>query len=192
VDGFSDAVFAFAATLLVADLKVPVGLQAPGAAGLWYALWANWPSYLAFLLSFFTVVIFWGNHHQAFKHIRYTDANLIVLNGLLLMVIAFVPHPTAVLADYLLDPGRATAAAVLYASTLCAAALGVNLIWWYVVRHPDLLEERAEAHAIDFHRRHYQLSLILRAISVVLAFVYVPLCLVFLLLISLYYLVPRG
>jgi uncharacterized membrane protein len=185
-------VFAFAATLLVADLEVPLDLAVPGARGLWLALVANWPAYLAFALSFAIVVIFWGNHHQMFKHIRHADALLLVLNGLVLMGIAFVPHVTALLADYLLDPGRATTATALYASTLFAVTLGVNLVWLRARRHPDLLVKNLHASAIRFHTRHYRFSLALRALSVVLAFINVPACLVLLLLVSLYYLVPRG
>jgi uncharacterized membrane protein len=190
-EAFSDGVFAIAATLLVADLKVPIGLTGTGT-GLGRALVANWPSYLAFVLSFMTVVIFWGNHHQAFKHIRYTDAIFLVLNGLLLMVIAFVPHAASVLSDYLLDPGQARVATAFYAVTLFAAAVGVNLLWGYAVRHPDLLIEDADSSEIQFHSRHLRLSLFLRALTIVLAFVSVPFSLVALVLVSLYYLVPRG
>lgn len=192
VEAFSDGVFAFAATLLVADLAVPMDLTVPGAMGLWWAIVANWPSYLAFALSFVIVVIFWGNHHQMLKHVRYADPLFMVLNGLILMGIAFVPHATAMLADYLLDPARGIVATALYAGALWLVSVGLNVVWLYVIRHPDLLTPDTNPAAVRYHSRYYQLSLCLRTLSVGLAFVNVPACLVLLLLISLFYLVPRG
>ncbi len=192
VEAFSDGVFAIAATLLVADLKVPVGIMVPGAIGLWQAILANWPGYLAFALSFMIVVIFWGNHHQMLKHIRYTDPMVLVLNGFILLGIAFVPHVTALLAHYLLDPGRATVATAMYAGTLCAVSLAINLFWDYAARHPDLLDETADSPAVQFHTQQYRLSLGLRVLTVLLAFASVPVCLVMLVMVSLYYLIPRG
>ena len=48
VEAFSDGVFAIAITLLILDLKVPSGIQ--GHLG--SALTRQWPSYAAFLISF--------------------------------------------------------------------------------------------------------------------------------------------
>lgn len=52
VEGFSDHVFAIAMTLLVIEIKIPSQEQV-AAEGLAQALAALWPSYLAFLTSFF-------------------------------------------------------------------------------------------------------------------------------------------
>lgn len=59
LEAFSDGVFSIAMTLLVLDLKVPhlgSGASTPALAG---ALAQQWPSYLSFVMSFFTVLIMW-------------------------------------------------------------------------------------------------------------------------------------
>ena len=82
IEAFSDGVFAIAMTLLVLDLKVPKEVGANHSLS--SALLEQWPSYLAFLISFATVGIMWMNHHRLFTLIHRTDHWLLVLNGLLL------------------------------------------------------------------------------------------------------------
>jgi TMEM175 potassium channel family protein len=94
VEAFSDGVFAIAMTLLVLNIKVPTAN--PGNLGT--LLWQQWPSYLAFVISFAFIGIMWVNHHRLFVHIRRIDHMLLVLNGALLLGVTAVPFPTAVLA----------------------------------------------------------------------------------------------
>jgi TMEM175 potassium channel family protein len=94
IEAFSDGMFAIAITLLILEIKVP----ASGAGGLAKALGQQWPSYLAFLLSFFYIGVMWMNHHRMFTHIRRSNDTLLVLNLLLLLGVTTVPFPTAVLA----------------------------------------------------------------------------------------------
>lgn len=59
----ADGVFAIALTLLSLDVKVPSDLPAhPTDANLRHALAHNSGSYLAFLLSFYVVAVYWGRH----------------------------------------------------------------------------------------------------------------------------------
>lgn len=62
VEVFSDGVFAIAMTLLVIEIKVP-GHQVVAAQGLAHALIMMWPSYVAFLTSFVTILVIWVHHH---------------------------------------------------------------------------------------------------------------------------------
>src|SRR5204863_6829827 len=107
LEAFSNGVFAIAITLLVLEMKVPhdAGL------GLGRALLDGWPSYFGFLTSFATIGIMWINHHRIFRLVGRIDHTLLILNGLLLLGVTFVPYPTAVLATYLGHPGDRIAAA---------------------------------------------------------------------------------
>jgi uncharacterized membrane protein len=98
IEAFSDGMFATAITLLIVEIKVSQNVS-PG--GLSRALLNLWPSYLAFLTSFCTIGMMWVNHHRLFTVIRSADEMLIAINLLLLLAIAWVPFPTAVLATYL-------------------------------------------------------------------------------------------
>ncbi|HEY2457821.1 MAG TPA: TMEM175 family protein [Candidatus Acidoferrum sp.] len=138
LEAFSDGVFAIAITLLVLELKVPP-IPATGGTNhsLGKALLQQWPSYFSLATSFFTILIMWMHHHAIFRHVRRTDAWLHFVNGLLLLLITFVPFPTAVVALYLQTPAAPTAVA-FYCATFVAIAIAFNLLLLAAFR-PKLL-----------------------------------------------------
>src|SRR3978361_1320720 len=91
---FSDGVFAIAITILILDLKAP-----DDTTHLLRSLLALWPSYLGYILSFLLIGLLWVNHHVMFEHIETADRLLMFLNTVLLLVVAFVPFATSVLAS---------------------------------------------------------------------------------------------
>jgi uncharacterized membrane protein len=93
---FSDGVFAITITLLVLEIKPPTDDK-----DLLHGLLALWPSYLAYALTFLFMGQVWANHHVMFDHIRAADRVVLLLNTLLLMVVAFLPFATSVLAGAL-------------------------------------------------------------------------------------------
>jgi uncharacterized membrane protein len=82
VEAFSDGVFAIAITLLVLELAVPAGSE----HDLWGAVMDEWPSYLAYLVSFSTVGAVWVGHTVITECLARATPVLIRLNLLLLMV----------------------------------------------------------------------------------------------------------
>ena len=129
VEAFSDGVFAIAMTLLVFQIKVP-GRDLVTASGLANGLVALWPSYLAFFISFFTILVIWVHHHWVFSLIETIDHPFLYWNGLLLCLVSFMPFPTALLAEYLLHP-QAKVAAHLYTGTTLAISLAFDALWRY-------------------------------------------------------------
>jgi uncharacterized membrane protein len=127
VEAFSDGVFAIAMTLLVFQIKVPSHEQV-AAHGLAHALVGLWPSYLAFLTSFATILVIWVQHHWIFALVARSDHAFLYWNGLLLLCVTFVPFPTALLAEYLLDP-EARVAANLYTGTFLGISLAFDALW---------------------------------------------------------------
>jgi hypothetical protein len=90
---FSDGVFAITITLLVLEIRPPGNYNR-----LLHGLLALWPSYLAYVVTFLFIGQVWANHHVMFDHIRVADRLVLLLNTLLLMVVAFLPFATSVLA----------------------------------------------------------------------------------------------
>ena len=92
LEAFSDGVFGFAATLLVADLAIhpPGGAleQVPRA----------WPSYLAYVVSFLTIGAGWLAHAALTDRLARADRILLRLNLFLLIVVVFLPFPTSLVA----------------------------------------------------------------------------------------------
>lgn len=130
IEAFSDGVFAIAVTLLILEVKIP----GAGAGPLSRLLLQQWPSYVAFVLSFSFIGIMWINHHRLFNHIRRSSDMLMILNLLLLLGVSAIPFPTAVLAIHLRGPD-ARLAAVLYNGVYVVVAIFFNILWRYALSH---------------------------------------------------------
>ena len=131
MEAFSDGVFAIAITLLVLDLAVPLGA---GRKDLLGAFLAQWPSYLAYLVSFTTVGAIWLGHSLITEYLEQADGILVRLNLVLLLVVSFLPFPTRLLAQYLSSDDPERVAVTIYGLTLFVAASLLSLLWRYAVR----------------------------------------------------------
>ena len=153
----SDGVFAIAITLLVLELKVP-HLEDGGAGGsLTAALLRQWPSYVALVTSFFTILVMWANHHRMFNVVRKVNARFLYSNGLLLLLVTVVPFPTAVLAEYFEKPGARVAAAV-YGGTFVLISVAFNLLWRSAVAGRTLLKAGVTEESIQEVTKRYWLG----------------------------------
>jgi len=158
VEAFSDGVFAIAITLLVLEIRVPTAAQLVSPDTLARALGELWPSYFGYALSFVTIGIMWMNHHNLFRYIRTVDHTLLIANLFLLLVVGFVPFPTALLAATLGEPA-AQIGVLVYAGTFVVIALGFNALWYSARRHGGmLLRPEADPAAIEAITRSYRLG----------------------------------
>jgi uncharacterized membrane protein len=134
LEAFSDGVFAIVITLLAFDLRPPPHDTGVSLAS---ALWDLWPAYLAYVVGFLQIGVMWLNHHRVFQQVRNVDGVLLVLNLNLLLWVALVPFPTAIVADYLRDGGQdAATAMVLFSAVLLLNAVSfVSLYAW--ITHDD-------------------------------------------------------
>jgi uncharacterized membrane protein len=132
---FSDAVFAIAITLLVLDIRLPVGDTHLTNVQLLTGLLSIWPRYLAYAISFLVIGSAWTSHLRKFHLIRIYDNRLILINLLLLMVVAFIPFPTAILSEY----GNRTAT-IFYALTIVVTGLLSVGMWLYAARAGRLVD----------------------------------------------------
>ena len=187
IEAFSDGVFAIAITLLILEIKVPRDLAPP--ATLAEALAHQWPSYLAFVTSFFTILIMWVNHHRLFTHIGHCDDRLLFYNGLLLLGVAFLPFPTALVAEYLGHAGQTTAASI-YNGTLIAIALCFNLLWRSASKNRRLLHEDHDRDAVRHITKSYRFGPLWYVAALALEFVSVTASLLLDLALALYFALP--
>ena len=164
VEAFSDGVFAIAITLLILEIRVPHVDH-----GLWAGLLALWPSYVAFLLSFFVILIEWVNHHELLRMVRRVNYPFLFANGLLLLTVTFVPFPTAVLAAYL-GTTEAQTAVAFYCGTFVANALTWNVLFGTLVRG-RLLRAEVTPEVVERVRRTYYMGISVYLLATGLAFV---------------------
>ena len=169
LEAFSDGVFAIAITLLVLELKVPHATEGGeiSASKLAGNLLRQWPSYIALVTSFFTVLIMWVHHHLLFKLVRKTDATLLFTNGFLLLLVSVVPFPTAVLAEYLATPA-APAACEFYAGLFVLIGIAFYLLMRAAFRE-SIVDRQAPPERIRRLHRNYRLGAPLYALAAVAA-----------------------
>jgi uncharacterized membrane protein len=134
IEAFSDGVFAVAITLLVLNLKIPSDLASE--AQIWRALLANIPSLIAWVMSFFFVLTIWINHHYFFHDLRRSDRPLLWINGLLLLVVTFIPFPTQMVSQY---PGF-RAPLIALSGTMLMASLIFAALRYYASYRGGLLK----------------------------------------------------
>jgi uncharacterized membrane protein len=136
LEAFSDGVFAIAITLLVLELKVPSFDRGRASAeALRVGLAAEWPAYLAFVTSFFTILVMWVHHHIVFRQVYRADNLLLWVNGFLLLLVSAVPFPTAVVAEYLNTPAAGVASA-FYAGVFVFIGVAFLLLLAAAFRDP--------------------------------------------------------
>jgi TMEM175 potassium channel family protein len=145
----SDGVFAIAITLLVLDIRAPDIPEDLVSSQLPAALLSLWPDYLGYFLSFVGISAFWLNHHSIFRPIRSYDRNLLYLNFLVLMVVAFVLFPTSLLGEY----GDHQLPVAIYAATLSVGRLLLTAIHWYSTRNDRQLDEPQDPATVRFFLR---------------------------------------
>ena len=138
LEAFSDGVFSIAITLLVLEIAVPLAAE----RDLLGALAGAWPSYLAYVISFLTIGWVWIGHAAITSQMARADGLFLRLNLLLLLVVAFLPFPTRLMADYFgkSDPERV--AVVFYGLVLVTIASLLVGLWRYARRSHELLRAR--------------------------------------------------
>ncbi len=185
-EAFSDGVLAVVITLLVLDL------HADAAKGdLAAQLRHTWPTFVAYLVSFFVVGVIWVNHHALFALIDRVDRVLLFENLLLLMFVTTLPFTTATLADFLREGGASARWAVLlYGISNMGMAVSFTALLARMTRHGLLrtpVTEDVAKHAI----RRFGLGTIAYPIATGLGLIWPPLILVAMAVLTLYYMIEH-
>jgi uncharacterized membrane protein len=145
LETFADGVFAIAATLLILNVRV----DAADCPALSCQIMHAWPSYVAYIVSFLTIGIIWVNHHNLMRQIGRADRTFLMITVLFLMVVAFIPFPTELVAEHISGGSDdAQAATVLYGITLTLTAVLFNAVWFYAVRGGRLLHKDADPRVV--------------------------------------------
>lgn len=187
LEAFSDGVIAIAITLLVLEIKLPHS----AISGLGSALLSLWPSYLAYAISFIVIGAIWINHHAMFKHIVRADDMLLLLNTLHLMFIAFLPFPTAVLAEALHSRADEPLATAFYGGTLAVIGVLVVTMWSYAAHEHRLLSDDISREDAKTHGRRLLVGPAGYAVATLTALVLPWLALAFFVALNVFFLWPR-
>ena len=191
IEAFSDGVFAIAITLLIIEIGVPHLEDEPPGTTLPQALVGLWPSYLGYVISFLQIGVIWANHHNRFRFIERSNHGLLFLNILFLMCVAFIPFPTALLAEYLeRTASERETAGVIYAGTLAVTAVFFTLLWLYAAAN-RLVDRNLDPSLVRAMTRRYLLGTVAYLLVFVLAYVNVAASLILIVILALLFVLPE-
>lgn len=126
IEGFSDGVFSIAFTLLVLDFHPPASLDHLGTF-----LLGLWPRLLAYSISCLLIGLIWANYRAMLLHLGDANRLTIFLSVLLFADVAFLPFPTALLAEAISSENGLVQAAFLYGLVLTVGGVFFNALWIY-------------------------------------------------------------
>lgn len=117
MEAFSDAVIAIVMTIMVLELVPPHGAEPVDLAGLW-------PIFIAYVLSFAHLGIYWNNHHHLLQAAKTVSGRVLWMNLHLLFWLSLVPFGTA----WIGETQFASFPMALYAFVLLMAAFAYGFL----------------------------------------------------------------
>lgn len=188
IETFSDGVFAIAITLLIIEIGVP---HADGTESLFEKLVDLWPSYLGYAISFLVIGTVWANHHNRFRLISRSDHVLLFVNILFLMCVAFIPFPTALLAEYIREEEHRITAVAVYSGTLAVTSVFFTLLWLYAAGNYRLIDRSVDPSLLRAMTRRFVLGMLLYVLAFALAFVSAAASLTLIVILALIFVLPE-
>jgi uncharacterized membrane protein len=173
---FSDGVIAIIITIMVLELKVPHGAD-------WAALRAVAPNFVAYVLSFVYLAIYWNNHHHLLHTVTRVDGLILWANSHLLFWLSLVPAATGWMGENFLSP----LPTAIYGAILLMPAVAYSLLQEAIVHQQGNHSVLASALGRDFKGK---ISVLLYAAAVALAFVDAWLSIAIYALVAVMWLIP--
>jgi uncharacterized membrane protein len=157
---FSDGVIAVIITIMVLEMKVPLG------SGL-DALWPLAPVFGSYVLSFVYVAIYWNNHHHLLHTVRSIDGRILWANLHLLFWLSLIPFCSGWMGENYLG----TLPVALYGAVLLMCGIAYRILSRLLIAHHG--RESNLAVALGRDRKGIG-SLVLYAIAIALSFFSAP------------------
>ena len=131
----SDGIFAVAMTLLVLDLHIPAAAQVHSERDLLWALGELGPQWIAYVMSFLTLGIFWAGQQTQLNHFREGTRDLTWIHLGFLFAVTLMPLSTRLLAEFI------TYRLALGIYWMNISVQGGMLYWsWSYATHHDLIK----------------------------------------------------
>ena len=137
VISFSDAVFAFAITLMALSIDIPDLPSNLTQAELLDKLYDLFPQFESYIISFAVIALFWVSYHQVFNHIKGSHIVMVYLNLLFLLLITLLSLSTSLVINY----GNYHLPYVIYSFIVILTSSLLTLIWWHATKDKLLIDK---------------------------------------------------
>ena len=117
LEAFSDGVIAILITIMVLEMKVPIGKDIA-------SLKPVIPKFISYVLSFVYLGIYWNNHHHMMHTVKKVSGSILWANLHLLFWLSLVPFVT----DWMGENNFAPVPIALYGIVLLMAAIAYFLL----------------------------------------------------------------
>ena len=134
IEALTDGIYAVAMTLLVIELKLPAHESIKTQADLINAVGHLLPKFLAWVISFLVLALFWLGHHKLFHNVRHVDGRLLALNLVQLGLVSLMPFSSALSGEF----GATLFSQIFYSMNMSLLALLALLIARHIYQHPEL------------------------------------------------------
>lgn len=166
-EGFSDAVFAIALTLLIVEIKVPGSPEGPhGYSSLAHAMAEQWHEHLALVLCYVVIGAYWLQHHYSGRIYRKSDHWFGVLNLLFLLAIVVIPYPIRAWCFHLETPFEPTAALTLVAGLALTSCTWMGKWFYGISGGRRLMDERLAPDFLGQMTRRYGIATLIQIAAV--------------------------
>jgi uncharacterized membrane protein len=169
-EGFTDAVFAIALTLLIVEIKPPGTPDGPHTyTSLSHAMAEQWREHLALLLCYVTIGAYWLQHHYTGRIYARSDHVFGLINLLFLLAIVAIPYPIRVWCFHVGTPFEPTAAVALTAG-LALTAVTWMMKWFYGMSGGRrVMDERLAPDFLKQMTRRYGIATLIQIAAVAVA-----------------------
>jgi uncharacterized membrane protein len=168
-EGFSDAVFAIALTLLITEIKVPGSPEGPhGYNDLAKAMVEQWREHLALILCYVVIGAYWLQHHYSGRIYSRSDHWFSALNLLFLLAIVVIPYPIRVWCFHVGTAFEPTASVTLVAGLALTACTWMGK-WFYGMPRRRVMDERLAPDFLRQMTRRYGVATLIQIVAVPVA-----------------------
>lgn len=165
---FSDAVFAFAATLLVLKIDLPVlsghNLNSEVAG----AIVNLWPQYVANVISFLVIGYYWLSHHGIFGMLNRFNSIIVWMNLIFLIFLSFVPFPVDLYGEYMYEP----MVVVFYSAALALVGYLLLMMWVYASHNNKLIPKNLGHKQIEYYSARLLVAPLVFTVSIPLVYIH--------------------
>jgi uncharacterized membrane protein len=161
-----DGIFAIAMTLLVLGLAVPT-INAPlSNAAVQNAIYNLLPNFIALIVSFILLAVFWKIHHRIFHQIKIMNGTLLWINVIWLLFIVLVPFSSTLTGDY----GQFSISHIIFNLNMLGVAVLLYLNWHYAAKN-KFLNDKVDDAQIAFTKKLNLFFVILAIIALTLSYI---------------------